>query len=146
MKSEPVKLEQIYKAPVSVIWEALMDKNQMKKWYFDIDKFVPEVGFEFSFEGGTEENKYVHLCKVIDVEENKKISYSWRYRGYDGESLVSFDLYPEGDQTKLVLIHSGLDTFPANNPDFDLKNFEMGWNDILTRSLKEFVEREFSNR
>jgi uncharacterized protein YndB with AHSA1/START domain len=102
--------------------------------------FRPDVGYEFRFSAGPEEKKYVHLCKVTEVIDGKKIAYTWRYDGYEGDSLVAFELFPQGDQTKLKLTHAGLETFPKGNPDLAKKNFEEGWADILGNSLKNFVE------
>jgi hypothetical protein len=47
-----------------------------------------------------------------------------------------------GNLTKLKLIHEGLGTFPARNPDFAKENFEEGWNWIIGTSLKEFLENK----
>lgn len=141
MKQEPIVIERVYNAPVDRIWKALTDRDQMKQWYFDLAAFRAEVGFEFSFEGGTEEHKYTHLCRVTEVQEGRKLQYSWRYQGYEGNSFVTFELFPEGDKTRLRLTHEGLETFPQSNPDFARKNFEMGWTEITGRMLKEFVER-----
>ena len=70
----------------------------------------------------------------------KKLSYSWRYDGYAGNSVVSFELFEEGNKTRLKLTHEGLETFPLSNPDFAKGNFVAGWNHILDKSLKVFVE------
>ena len=141
MKHEPLVVERTYNAPVEKVWKALTDKEQMKQWYFDFAEFKPEPGFEFQFEGGNEDRVYLHLCKVVDVIENKKLSYSWRYDGYEGNSLVTFELFPEGNKTRLKLTHEGLETFP-DKPDFTRKNFEEGWTHIAGTSLKEFVEKK----
>ncbi|MEO6721895.1 MAG: SRPBCC domain-containing protein, partial [Ferruginibacter sp.] len=71
----------------------------------------------------------------------KKLTYSWKYDGYPGESFVTFEIFEEGDKTKLVLTHKGLETFPADNPDFKKENFVMGWNDIIGKSLLEYLEK-----
>ena len=68
---------------------------------------------------------------MTEVIAGKKLAYTWSYDGYTGESLVTFELFDEADKTRLRLTHSGLDTFPANNPDFAASNFEMGWNHII---------------
>lgn len=142
MKNEPFVIERTYDAPVEKVWKAITDVNDMKQWYFDLPAFKPVVGTEFSFEGGPPEKSYLHLCKVKEVIPNKKLSYSWRYDGYPGDSLVTFELFPEGKKTRVKLTHSGLETFaPANNPDLDKKNFEAGWNDIIGKLLKDFVEK-----
>ena len=140
MKSEPFVIERIYNAPIEKVWKALTDKDQMKQWYFDLDSFKPEVGFEFQFEGGSESKRYLHICKITEVIPGKKLSYSWRYDGYEGNSYVTFELFAEGDKTRLQLRHEGLDTFPMNNPDFAKQSFAGGWTHIIGSSLKDFVE------
>jgi uncharacterized protein YndB with AHSA1/START domain len=141
MLSKPLVTERIYNAPVAKVWKAITDNNEMKKWYFDIADFKPEVGFEFEFNGeGKEGEKYFHLCKVTEVIPEKKLTYSWRYDGLEGNSFVTFELSAEGEKTKLTLTHTGLETFPANNPDFAKESFTKGWNYITGTSLKQFVE------
>jgi uncharacterized protein YndB with AHSA1/START domain len=103
MKNEPFVIERTYQAPVEKVWQALTDKNQMKQWYFDISGFKPEVGFEFSFEAKSEDRSFVHLCRVTQAIPNKKIAYTWRYEGYEGNSEVIIELFPEGKSTRLKL-------------------------------------------
>jgi uncharacterized protein YndB with AHSA1/START domain len=141
MTHQPFTIERTFNAPVTLVWKAITNKEAMKKWYFDFSEFKPEVGFEFQFEGGTEEKTYRHLCKITEVIENKKLSYSWRYDGYEGNSLVTFELFEEGKSTRLTLTHAGLETFPAIK-DFAKENFEAGWTEIIGKSLKEFVEQK----
>ncbi|MFI5171989.1 MAG: SRPBCC domain-containing protein [Chitinophagales bacterium] len=138
--STPIIIERTFNAPVASVWKAITDKNEMKLWYFDLKEFKPEPEFEFSFTGGTEENEYLHLCKVTEVIPNKKLSYSWRYDGYEGISYVSFELIPDSDKTILRLTHAGLETFPSNNKDFAKENFMEGWTQIIGTSLKEHLE------
>jgi len=141
MKDEPIIIERTYSSPIEKVWKAITDKNEMKQWYFDLNDFKPEVGFEFEFDGGNEDRVYTHLCKVTEVVIGKKISYSWRYKGYEGQSFVTFELFDEGKNTRVKLTHQGLETFPSDIPDFAKKNFVEGWKDIIGRSLKEFVEK-----
>ena len=144
MKKEPIVLERVFQAPIDQIWQAITNKDKMKQWYFDIDKFEATTGFEFQFYGGKDEKKYLHLCKITEVVPGKKLSYSWRYEDYPGESLLTFELFPEGDATRMKLTHSGLDSFPADNPDFAKESFEAGWNYILGMSLKNFLEKSLA--
>ena len=140
MNTEPFTIERTYNAPISKVWKAITDKTEMQKWYFNLSEFKPEVGFEFQFSGGTDEHTYLHLCKIIEVIPEKKLTYSWRYDGYDGNSFVTFELFEEGNKTKLILTHFGLETFPNTNPDFAKENFVEGWTYLIGKSLKEFVE------
>ncbi len=84
MKHEPFVIERTYDVSVEKVWKAITDKNQMKEWYFDFSAFKPELGFEFQFTGQNEGKTFLHLCKMTDVEINKKLRYSWRYDGYEG--------------------------------------------------------------
>ena len=143
MDTKPYVLERTFDAPVSLVWKALTQKELMKKWYFDLAEFKPEVGFEFTFQGGALPTVYTHLCKVIEVIFEKKLSYTWKYVGFSGNSMVTFELFPEGYKTKLRLTHSGLETFPYDHPDFFAKeNFAIGWTQIVGNSLKTFLENE----
>jgi uncharacterized protein YndB with AHSA1/START domain len=141
MDSVPLIKEIVINAPVSKVWKAITDKNEMKQWYFDLVEFKPEAGFKFQFEGGPDDRKYLHLCKITEVVEGKKLVYSWKYDGYAGESFVTWELFEEGNKTRLKLTHSGLETFPVDNPDFARHNFLAGWTQIIETSLKEYLER-----
>ena len=138
MKQEPFVIERIYQAPVDRVWRAITDKDQMKQWYFDIAEFRPEVGFEFQFEGQNEGRVYLHLCKVTEVIKGKKLQYSWRYKGYEGLSYVTFELFSEGDRTRLKLTHEGLETFP-DQPNFKRENFQAGWTALIGDLLPKFL-------
>ncbi|HJP61870.1 MAG TPA: SRPBCC domain-containing protein [Mucilaginibacter sp.] len=142
MKKEPFVIERTLNAPPQKVWEAITDRDKMKQWYFDIAEFRPEVGFEFTFTGGSEEKTYVHLCKVTKVDPGKTLQYSWRYQDYPGNSFVTFELFPEGNATRLKLTHDGLETFPTDNKDFARESFSAGWTYIIGTSIKEFVEKE----
>ncbi len=141
VKADPVIKEVLLSAPASKIWEAITSREQMKAWYFDLAEFKPEVGFEFQFEGGKDGKCYLHLCKITEVIPLKKLSYSWRYDGYPGTSLVTFEIFAEGNKTRLKLTHEGLESFGTDNPDFAKENFVEGWNQIVGESLKKYVEK-----
>lgn len=131
--------ERTYNATAKRVWQALTNKEQMKQWYFDVSDFQAEEGFQFTFTGENEGKEFVHLCEVTGAIPNRLLRYSWAYRGHEGLSHVQFELTPEGDGTKLVLTHEGLETFPAV-ADFKRENFEKGWTAILGTSLKKFLE------
>ncbi len=140
MQEEPLVIERKFNANPSLIWNALTQPEEMKEWYFAIPDFSPVVGATFSFEAGPEGKQYLHICKVQEVIPQQKISYSWRYDGYAGDSLVSFELFTEGAQTLVRITHSGLDSFPKDNPDFVKTNFMGGWNYFLETGLAGYLE------
>jgi uncharacterized protein YndB with AHSA1/START domain len=135
-------VDRTFNAPVARVWKALTDVEEMRHWYFDLKEFKPEPGFEFGFSVEHEGTTYSHLCKITEVIPQKKIAYSWRYEGEEGDSLVTFELFAEGEKTRLKLTHAGLETFPQT-PSYARKNFEAGWTSI-TAELQEFVEKEIA--
>jgi uncharacterized protein YndB with AHSA1/START domain len=138
--AEPVVVERTFNAPIARVWKALTDADEMRIWYFDLKEFKPERGFEFEFSVEHEGTTYHHLCKVTEVIPQKKIAYTWRYKGEPGDSLVTFELSADGSKTKLRLTHEGLETFPKA-PAYARKNFEAGWREIIGSELKQFVEK-----
>lgn len=143
MDKPTVLVEHLFDAPISKIWKAISDKDEMRKWYFDLPEFKAEVGFNFQFNGGpSPEKQYVHLCEVTEVIPQKKLTYSWRYDGYEGNSFVTFELIEQHQKTLLRLTHLGLESFPPENPDFAIANFSEGWNSIIKTHLKEFLQKQ----
>ncbi len=142
MRGNPFVLERKLQANHQSIWKALTNKDQMREWYFELKEFRPEMGFEFSFMAGPPGKSYKHICKITRLEPERKIAYSWKYEGYEGDSELQFELFPESEtSTRLKLTHSGLDSFPDSNPDLRPGNFAEGWNQII-QSLAEFVEAD----
>jgi uncharacterized protein YndB with AHSA1/START domain len=140
-----VVIERTFDTPVARVWRALTDVGQMRKWYFDLKEFKPEAGFEFGFVVEHEGMTYDHRCKITEVIPQRKIAYTWRYERYEGESLVTFELFAEGNKTRLKLTHTGLESFPKL-PSFARDNFLKGWTEIIGSSLKKFLERDEGNQ
>jgi uncharacterized protein YndB with AHSA1/START domain len=133
-----VVIERTFDAPIERVWQALTNVEEMRRWYFDLKAFEPVPGFEFGFTVEHEGKIHRHLCRVTEVIPQKKIAYTWRYEGQEGDSLVSFELLATGNKTHLKLMHEGLETFPKT-PDYARKNFEAGWT-AITAELRRFVE------
>jgi len=141
-KMDPIIIERTFNVPAEKVWEAITDINQMKQWYFpQLENFKPEEGFETEFNVHHEGKDYFHIWQVKEVVPLKKISVEWKYRGYPGNSLVSFELFAEGNKTKLVLTHEGIETFnPERYPELAKQNFVAGWTQFMDKELKEFLE------
>src|SRR5207302_5553956 len=116
-------------APVAEVWKALTNVEEMRQWYFNLKQFKAEVGFEFEFVVEHEGMTYHHLCKVTEVIPQKKLAYTWQYKGHEGDSLVTFELFADGDETRLKLTHQGLETFQKLQA-LARKRFSEGWAQI----------------
>jgi uncharacterized protein YndB with AHSA1/START domain len=137
--AEAVVIERTFNVPIDRVWKALTDVEQMRQWYFELEAFEARVGFEFEFIVEHEGNTYHHLCRITEVNPPRKLAYTWRYQGHEGDSLVTFELFDEGEKTRLRLTHEGLETFPKT-PAFARDNFKQGWTEIIGKSLLEHLE------
>ena len=101
-----VRLERHLADPPDVVWRALTEREQLRSW-FPCDVIVSggrwEVGAELTFPFPAEVMDVTITGEVLEVEEPKVLAYTW------GEDTLRFELSPEGDGTRLVLI----DELPA---------------------------------
>lgn len=138
---ENVKISVKVNAPVHKVWNALTNKEQMKNWYFDIPDFELKEGNAFNFFESGEERKFHHHCEIAEVVPNEKLKHSWTYPDITKEkTLVKWELKPEQDGTIVTLTHKGLENLHHLGEDFYPESFRKGWEDIIGKSLKEFVE------
>ena len=146
MNKEPFGLERTYHAPIEKVWDALTDADRMRKWYFDLPDFKAEKGFAFEFGGeGKDGQKFNHKCIVTEADAPRLLAHSWTYEGLPGYSEVRFELFNEGDHTRIRLTHTGLESFVDNGTSFQQENFAEGWSMIIGENLKNFVEHTQSN-
>ncbi|RZL41938.1 MAG: SRPBCC domain-containing protein [Pedobacter sp.] len=142
MKTDSLIVEHTYNKPAAKIWNALTNNLEIKKWYFQLKNFKPEVGFKFDFLGGPEEGPhFLHLCEITQLVEGKKLAYTWRYDGYPGNSEVSWELFEKSGQTRVVITHTGLESFAENGKDFSKDSFKGGWTYFLNDALKNYLEQ-----
>ena len=132
--------EVLLDATPAKVWKAITDRDEMKQWYFDLKEFKAIPGFEFQFEGGPDDRKYLHKCRITEVVPGKKLQYSWRYENHIGNSFVTFELFEEGEKTRLRLTHAGLETFPQDNSDFARESFNGGWTELIKHLLRQYLE------
>lgn len=143
MSNEPLIVEKVYNVPATDVWSAITDIDEIRQWYFQLEDFKAEPGFKFSFTGGHDDGvKYVHLCEVKEVVPGRKLTYSWRYEGFAGDSVVSWELEAQGDKTLLRITHFGLQSLEINGPDFARSCFNGGWNYFANEALVKYLEKE----
>ncbi len=102
--SESVIVDCDLAEPPEKVWRALTVPELLAEWLMPND-FAPEVGHDFTFrpEKGAD-----IACEVLDVEENRMISYSWREEDQPIDSVVTVRLTPLiGGGTHLRLVHTG---------------------------------------
>jgi uncharacterized protein YndB with AHSA1/START domain len=138
-ENKPLIIEREMDASIELVWKALTDFSLLKQWLPFFPDFKAKVGFETSFLLGPDnEHQYQHICKVLEVIPNKKLTYIWYYEEYTGKSHVIYELLPQGEKTKVVLTHVITEAFP-DDPSFSKKNFKEGWTYFIN-GLETFVE------
>jgi uncharacterized protein YndB with AHSA1/START domain len=118
-----VRLERELPDPPAVVWRALTEREQLRTW-FPCDVIVSggrwEVGAAISFPFPPELMDGATITgTVLEVDEPHVLAFTW------GDDTLRFELSPEGDGTRLVLI----DELP---PDSAARN-AAGWEWCLDR-------------
>jgi uncharacterized protein YndB with AHSA1/START domain len=99
-ETRAVVVEREIAFPPEKIWRALTQPHLIEEWLMKND-FQPVVGHGFNLRGdwGAVD------CKVMAVEPNKTLSYTWAAMGL--ESVVIWTLTPSGTGTHLRMEQSG---------------------------------------
>ena len=94
--------------PPEKIWRALTQPDLIAAWLMKND-FKPVVGHRFNLraEWGAVD------CQVLEIEPNKKLSYTWAAYGLD--SVVTWTLTPTSTGTHLRMEQSG---FRPDQPQY----------------------------
>jgi uncharacterized protein YndB with AHSA1/START domain len=148
MEAKPLVIDRIYDAPADRIWRAITDNNDMRQWYFDIEGFMPVIGFRFQFFGKVDGRVFLHICQVTDVVTGRRLSYIMTFKDFSDtnyapvKTQVSFELNPiDANKTALRLIHEGLENFPEGLKHFTENDFLQGWGTLLDTSLKQYLKK-----
>ncbi len=145
MKStdDPIVVEQTYGVTTDRLWSAITEIDQMRRWFFEnIPSFEPKVGFETRFNVQSGAREFLHVWHIVKVNPRKLISYDWRYAGLPGILLVSFELYDEGQLSRLRLIATVLEDFPQDIPEFTREACLGGWRYFIQESLQSYLEQQ----
>ncbi|MCE7063843.1 SRPBCC domain-containing protein [Dyadobacter sp. CY326] len=136
--SNPLVKEFTYNVPIDEVWQALTSMDKMKKWYFpQLRGFEPVMGFKFEFDD--DDAGYQKEWVVTKVVEGKTLAHSWAYKGYSGSSEIIFDVTTDNITTRLKITQTDLESFP-NHPYFRRERFELGWDNLLGKNLKQLLE------
>lgn len=137
----PIIVEQSFAASPEKVWNAITKLDQMHNWYFDnIPDFKPVAGFETKFNVHNEGRDFLHLWKITEAIPQNKLAYTWKFEGYPGDSIVTFELIEENNNTKLILTVNILEDFPDNIPEFTRESCINGWNYFLAERLASFLK------
>lgn len=138
----PIIIEELFNVHAKKVWDAITDIHKMRQWFFEnIEDFKPEIGFKTQFNVQSENRNFIHLWTITEVEPFKKITYNWKYKNFEGDSLVHFELFDVKNKTLLRLTTQIIEDFSTNISEFKRESCIGGWNYFIKQNLKNFLEK-----
>jgi uncharacterized protein YndB with AHSA1/START domain len=109
-----VRFEHRYDATPAEVWSALTEPSRLARWLADAELDL-RVGGEYVLRFSGEDEGQTTTGEVLALEPERLLELTWLSPGED-DSVVRFELRPDGDGTILVLDHRGLP--PAAAPGY----------------------------
>lgn len=155
---DTIRLERLLDAPVETVWRYLTEAELRSQWFMGGTDATPEGEFDLLVDHDNlsdDEVPYPESYaaskgmtwteKVIRFDPPRLLETTFQ-GGKNGR--VTFELFPQGAKTRLVLTHSGI-VSPVGAQDFG-----SGWNSHLTvleerlagRSVRNFWELHMRSR
>ena len=122
-----IEREAVYPHSPERVWRALVDPEELAMWLMPTD-FAPEAGRAFALESGDDHVGTIQ-GEVLEIDEPRLLRCRWS--GVFGDTEVTFELVPDGDGTRLRVVHDGWDE--PTPPE--LAGFDDGWKQKLEQDL-----------
>lgn len=125
-------------AKVATVWNGLSDSTLTRAYWKHDNVSDWKVGSRWEHVGATPERP-VDICgEVLEIDPPRRLVISWAFPHEADEpakvSRVTFELTPLGPDTKLVVVHSGLE------PNSDMqRGVTDGWPAVVS-NLKTLLE------
>lgn len=122
-----IKQHHLIQASPEEVFAALTNPFTIELWSGYPAKMDPVEGTEFSlFEGDIS-------GRIIKLVENKQVVQEWYFGDRPEESIVTIDLQPHRNGTRVSLLH-------IHVPDEDTEAMEEGWKVFFWGAIKEFFK------
>lgn len=146
MMNDVIEVDLVLNSPIETIWNAITKPEIMEKWYFKVQGFELKHRCEFYFYEPSGEN-FKHVCKILEVEPLRRLRHTWTYPEISkGVSIVSWDLFKEGPYTRVRLRHQGIENLTNGGDALSKESFEAGWEEIVKKSLPDYLKSTLYNR
>ncbi|HET6960368.1 MAG TPA: SRPBCC domain-containing protein [Vicinamibacterales bacterium] len=132
--------EIIIDAPLEAVWKAIVDGEELTRWFVDEASVTPGVGgtVEISWDGG---EKGRNQIDVWEPNQKLRLSKPGPAAAQGGESapmVLEYTIERRDGKTVLRLVHSGIPSGPEWDSFYDGTN--SGWPSFL-RTLRHYLER-----
>lgn len=119
-----VKFERIFDFDIETVWSALTDPKKLAIWFTDIEMDFTEGGqIMIQFRDSDKTKSYGEIKRI---KKPSLFEYSWE------DELATWELFPIGNQTRLVFTYSKL-------PDNYASSVAAGWHILLDRLTKSLL-------
>jgi uncharacterized protein YndB with AHSA1/START domain len=146
---DTIQLERTLDAPVDKVWRYLTEAELRREWFMGGTDARPESEFELLVDHDNLSDDDVPYPesyaaskgatwseKVIRFEPPRLLTTTFQ----DGKNgTVTYELFAEGDRTRLVLTHSGITSGTG------AQDFGSGWNSHLTVLQEKLAGRSVPN-
>lgn len=129
----------LIKASVEKVWDGMTNPEIVKQYFFGTELISDwKVGSSITFQGEWEGKPYRDKGVILELEENKKIAYSYLSNWSGKEDLpenylwVCYEFNSIGDNTELTIHQSNYEAETANHS-------EGNWASLID-GLKKIVE------
>ncbi|MBS0502841.1 MAG: SRPBCC domain-containing protein [Proteobacteria bacterium] len=138
-RAREIAVDEVFPHAPETIWRTLVKPELMARWIrMTPVGFEPVVGNRFTYRTSPAgEWDGTIQCEVIEVEPNRRLSYSWRgghaaNTGYGSllDTVVTLTLEPVAGGTRLRVVHSGFE-LPRNETAY--RNMSGGWVGVVAR-------------
>ena len=137
---EPIMVNCLYDSTMEKVWNALSQEAELKLWYFPVQNYEFEVGKEFTFYESGDSQYFLHKCQFRKIVPGQLIEYTWAHPNHSkGISVVKWELWQEGDKTRVTLTHDGVENFADAGEAFARANYEIGWDAIVKNMLRNYL-------
>ncbi len=136
-QTESLSIEVELPHPPEKVWRALTDPDLLAEWLLPVVGFELAPGAAFKFKAQPQPGwDGTVRCRMIEIEANKKLSYSWAVGDMALDTVVTFTLTPTPSGTRLLLVQSGF------KPDQKraLGGARYGWK-MMTGKLGDLLAR-----
>lgn len=138
-----IEIDQFYSHAPAKVWRALTEPDLMAQWLMPTTGFEPVVGNRFQMRARPVEATDFSgeiTCEVLELVDAKRLRISWDDAKAEKPTgwVVTWDLHPEGQGTRVVLTHSGFDPDDAT-AQLSRTIMSSGWPGIARR-LGEVVD------
>ena len=90
------------------VWRALTEPELLNQWLLPVTglKLEPGTAFTFKTQPFPDWDGTVN-CRLLEIEAQRKLSYSWVVGDMELDTVVTFTLTPTASGTHLSLVQSG---------------------------------------